>query len=71
METLRRYIDEVGASALATKIGCSRQLVSHWRTGRQEPSPRMARIIESISDGAVLAADIRPDVFGPLPERAA
>lgn len=60
------YIAAVGAGVLAERLGCSKQLVSHWRVGRQRPSPRMARRIEIVSDGRVLAADLRPEEFSGM-----
>ena len=64
MSTLPEYIRHVGASRLAADLGVSKQLVSHWRTGRQRPSPRMARLLQEHSGGQVSAQDLRPDVFG-------
>jgi DNA-binding transcriptional regulator YdaS (Cro superfamily) len=63
MNTLKTHIETVGVSAFAAQLGCSKQLVSHWRVGRQMPSPKMARRIEDVTHGAVRAADVRPDIF--------
>ena len=58
------YIAEVSGKKLAEMLGCSDKLVSHWRTGRQRPSPRFARRIEALSEGRIKAADLRPDIYG-------
>lgn len=70
MSRLTQYIDEIGVSALAERLDCSKQLVSHWRVGRQQPSPRMARRLHDVSGGAISVHELRPDIFGPA-ERAA
>jgi len=61
---LPEYINSVGVTELAKRLGCSKQLVSHWATGRQQPSPKMACKLEELSEGVVTAAEIRPDIFG-------
>ncbi|NCC23530.1 MAG: helix-turn-helix domain-containing protein [Alphaproteobacteria bacterium] len=63
MNILQTHIATVGVSAFAAQLGCSKQLVSHWRVGRQAPSPKMARRIEDATGGKVRASDIRPDIF--------
>lgn len=61
---LSEYIKTVGVTELAKQLGCSKQLVSHWATGRQKPSPKMACKLEELSEGVVIAAKVRPDIFG-------
>ena len=61
---LSDYITEVTGKRLAEQLGCSDKLVSHWRTGRQRPSPKFARRLEALSNGRVKAADLRPDIYG-------
>jgi len=58
-------ISRVGGQAkLAGLIGVSPQMVNQWAKGHRPVSPRCARAIERLTDGAVTAAALRPDVFG-------
>jgi len=65
MDKLISYIQDRGASNFAKDLGCSKQLVSHWVTGRQKPSAKMAKHIEDVTK-VVKRADILPEIFGCL-----
>jgi DNA-binding transcriptional regulator YdaS (Cro superfamily) len=64
LETLAAWIDEFGAIRLAQELGVSASLVSSWRHGRFRVAPRHCRRIEALSQGAVPAALLQPEVFG-------
>lgn len=55
--------------ALAEKCGTSPeylwQVATGWRA--RKPSVDLARKIEEATAGAVTRAELRPDIFGPLP----
>lgn len=56
-EEIRRVADEAGTKVIYLRqIGC----------GAKRPSPVLARRIEQASLGSVPAAELRPDVFGPM-----
>ena len=49
---------------LARKLGISKTWFSLVVTGRQLPSPELARDIELHTGRKVKRADLRPDIFG-------
>ena len=50
--------------AFARKLGISKTWLSLIVTGRQLPSPELARDIELHTGRKVKRADLRPDIFG-------
>lgn len=50
--------------ALARKLGVSKTWLSLIISGRQLPSPELARDIEVHTGRKVKRADLRPDIFG-------
>jgi DNA-binding transcriptional regulator YdaS (Cro superfamily) len=50
--------------ALARKLGISKTWLSLIISGRQLPSPELARDIEVHTGRKVKRADLRPDIFG-------
>jgi DNA-binding transcriptional regulator YdaS (Cro superfamily) len=50
--------------ALARKLGISKTWFSLIVTGRQLPSPELARDIELHTGRKVKRAELRPDIFG-------
>jgi len=50
--------------ALARKLGISKTWLSLVISGRQLPSPELARDIEANTGRKVKRADLRPDIFG-------
>ena len=50
--------------ALARKLGISKTWLSLIMSGRQLPSPELARDIEIHTGRKVKRADLRPDIFG-------
>jgi DNA-binding transcriptional regulator YdaS (Cro superfamily) len=50
--------------AMARKLGVSKTWFSLVVTGRQLPSPELARDIESLTGRKVKRAELRPDIFG-------
>jgi len=50
--------------AFARKLGISKTWLSLIVTGRQLPSPQLARDIELHTGRKVKRADLRPDIFG-------
>jgi DNA-binding transcriptional regulator YdaS (Cro superfamily) len=63
MKTLD-ILDSVNGADLARQLGVSRQLVSHWRTGRCRVPAERCRDIERATGGKVTVYDLRPDIFG-------
>ena len=56
-----------GVTHLARKLGLSYQAVRKWEAGRV-PAER-CRAIEIATNGQVTRHELRPDIFGPAPER--
>lgn len=52
-------------SDLATAVGVSPGLVSHWVTGRVKVTAERAKAIEAATHGAVQRHELRPDIFDP------
>ena len=50
--------------AFARKLGISKTWLSLIVTGRQLPSPQLARDIELHTGRKVKRAELRPDIFG-------
>lgn len=62
---VQQAIDRIGSAELARRLGCSKQLVSFWRTGRQQIRAERAVEIERVTDGKILREELRPDIFSP------
>ena len=69
MDALRRFLTERGLTQqqAAEMFGVSQGLVSHWLNGRCSISAELCRAVEIATAGAVTRADLRPDLFGPVP----
>lgn len=68
MNVLDRAIKSVGSGAeLARRLGVVPMTVTQWRRRGRVPAERCAAI-EMLTDGRVTRHDLRPDVFGPLPD---
>lgn len=52
-------------SALCKAIGMTPQFLSQVCTGKRPLPPRYAVLIEEVTGGKVMAADLLPDVFSP------
>ncbi len=64
--TLDEFLRKAGrgsAKRLAKKIGVPESNISMWRNGKQQPSPRKCKQIETETLGAVKKEELRPDVF--------
>jgi DNA-binding transcriptional regulator YdaS (Cro superfamily) len=70
MNALATVIDRIGSAEIARRLGCSKQLVSHWRVGRQRIRAETALEIERLTDGAIQRHELRPDLW-PTPREAA
>jgi len=58
-----RAIDIAGSQTrLAELLGVAQNTVSAWAIGRRLPSLEHALALEVLTDGAVRAADVRPDL---------
>ena len=68
---LKIAIQRAGSQrALAQMIGASQQNVWDWlNKGKKQVSPRFAVAIEDAT--GVSKHDLRPDIFGPAPQRPA
>lgn len=70
MNALEQAIDAAGGvGKLAEKLGIWQTTVSNWKARGQVPVERCAAI-EAATNGAVTRHDLRPDIFGPVPELA-
>ena len=56
-----------GQAGLAGQLGVSPQAVNQWVRGVRPVPPRLAIAIEAAT--GVSRHDLRPDVFGPAPEK--
>jgi len=65
MNRIADVIDRVGSSELARRLGCSKQMVSHWRVGRYKPTAEAAVEIELVTNGLITRSDLRPDLWPP------
>jgi DNA-binding transcriptional regulator YdaS (Cro superfamily) len=54
------------AAALAVKCGITKTWMSLIVSGKREPSPELAGLIEVHTEGKVTRKDLRPDIFGAL-----
>lgn len=52
----------------AAGFECTQSLVSQWEQGAVDLSAERCAQIEQVTRGAVTRVDLRPDLFGPLPE---
>jgi DNA-binding transcriptional regulator YdaS (Cro superfamily) len=58
-------IERLGSQAkLASKAGCSQQLISQLLKGEIGVTAEMAMKIDKATGGAVSKHDLRPDIFG-------
>ncbi|MFS1524476.1 helix-turn-helix domain-containing protein [Microbulbifer sp. 2304DJ12-6] len=53
---------------LAQSLGVTQGLVSAWVTGRKKIAPHWCLPIEQSTNGVITRYDLRPDIFGPVPE---
>lgn len=67
---VQQAIDRIGSAELARRLGCSKQLVSFWRTGRQRVKAERAVEIELVTEGRIRREELRPDIFTPPQEAA-
>lgn len=59
-----------GVSALAKALGVQPPTVHQWKTGDRKVSPRLALAIARNWPDLVSVHDLRPDIFGPAPDKA-
>ena len=69
MNAVTQAIEHVGLAELARRCGVSYQAVRKWERGRV-PAERCLDI-EKATDGRVTRYDLRPELFGPPPSKAA
>jgi DNA-binding transcriptional regulator YdaS (Cro superfamily) len=63
-EALQKAIDHCGGqAALATKLGRKQQNIWFWLHEAKKIPTEIALGIERVTDGAVTARELRPDVF--------
>lgn len=55
----------------AAGFAATQSLVSQWETGEVQIPPERCVQIEQITAGGVRREDLRPDIFGPLPDLSA
>lgn len=61
--TLAEMLSKAGYPATQT-------LVSHWETGAVRVSAERAAQLEAVTKGGIRRSDLRPDLFGDLPQAA-
>ena len=49
---------------LASRVGCSTEVLRHYLANGRPPSWRRAKIIESETAGLITAKTLRPDIYG-------
>ena len=70
MDSIARVIEIAGGvSSLATKLGVKPPTVHQWKNGERPVPPKHALAMQSTWPGVVSVHDLRPDVFGPVPEK--
>lgn len=71
MDAITKAVEAAGGHVpLAKSLGIHPSLVSQWVTGRLNVAPRHCLPIESLTGGAVTRHDLRPDIFGPAPDKS-
>lgn len=65
---LRSFVDQHGQTGAARLLGVSQGLVWQWLNGKQRVTAERAIEIEEKTGGAVTKHELRPDLFGTLPE---
>lgn len=69
MNALHDYIkDRARAEALAAACKTKVIYLRHVALGHRKASTTLARLIEQHSGGKVTAAELRPDVWGEIPQ---
>lgn len=68
---IQRAIDLLGPSALAKAIGVTPQFITSLGGGERPVPPGRCIAIEAATDGRVTRYELRPDVFGSSPDKAA
>lgn len=70
-DALHRACDLVGSqSALAEKIGVRQSTLWHWLKRAKKGVPaEYAPAVESATEGAVTRYELRPDVYGDIPNQ--
>jgi len=76
MSTLREYVQQAvemagSQRALADGLGISQQGVSYLLNGAVRCSAEMALRMERATKGKITRHDLRADIFGPAPRKAA
>lgn len=71
--TAYRKSQGLSQAAFAERMGaagfdCTQSLVSQWELGAVELTAERCGQIEQVTRGEVTRVDLRPDLFGPLPE---
>jgi len=56
---------------IAQRAACSVLTLYQISRGHKLPSAKMARRLDEASNGAVSRHELRPDIFGPVPDAAA
>ena len=54
------------AASLAAKCGITKTWMSLIVSGKREPSPELAVLIEQHTEGKVTRTELRPDIFGAI-----
>lgn len=68
MDKITEAVTAIGGQvALARILGVNPSLISQWVTGRLKVAARHCLAIEAAT--GVSRHDLRPDVFGPAPEK--
>jgi DNA-binding transcriptional regulator YdaS (Cro superfamily) len=76
MNAFRTHVDRAvtlhGSQVkLAKEVGCSQQYISWLLNEADQVSAEMAIAFERATCAAISRHDLRPDIFGSAPERAA
>lgn len=67
---LQALVADIGTYRLAKMVGVKHPTIHSWLRVGRVPATRVIAI-EAATGGRVTRYDLRPDVFGPAPDRAA
>ncbi len=68
---LADYLKGKKQADFAAKVGVTQGMISHWLAGRCRVTAEMAQVIEKATRGKITRHDLRPDIYGKPPRKAA
>ena len=72
MSAIHRAVDICGGPTKLSEVsGISLAAIHFWLAGDRTISPEFALKVETATGGKVTRGELRPDIWGPAPARAA